>query len=118
MRESPTRSNPDAEQARRETPMEIVTEAQAETPSQAKATKQSSDLGPSARRPSPPATQAEKGKARVVDSDEEPLADQQDKLYDREIAELKAQLKRPKRRELEALRAELRKRESIEQLRE
>ena len=53
-----------------------------------------------------------------MDSDKEPLADQQDKLVDREIAELKAQLKRSKRRELEALRAELKKRESIEQHRE
>ena len=63
MRESPTRSNPDAEQARRGSPMEIVTEAQAETPSQAKAIEQSSDPEPSARHPSPPATLAEKGKA-------------------------------------------------------
>ena len=38
-----------------------------------------------------------------MDSNEDPLGDQHDKLYDREIAERKAQFKRSKRRELEAL---------------
>ena len=94
MRESPIRSNPDAKHAQRKTPTEIMTEAQAETPSQAKAIEQSSDLRPSVRRPSPPATQSEKGKARAVDSDKDSLADQQDKFVDHEIAEIKAQLKR------------------------
>ena len=64
------------------------------TPSEAKAAEESSDPRPLAQRPSPPARTTEKGKARGVDSDEEPLADQQDKLVNRKIAELKAQLKR------------------------
>ena len=118
MRESPTRSNPNAETTQREAPTEVVTEAQAEIHSQAETTVRTSDPGPSERRPSPPVTQAEEDKEVTEISDEEPLAAKEDRLLDRELAKFRAKLNAEKRQELERLKAELRRRQAGKQRQE
>ena len=74
---SPTRSNHDAEDTRRDASTEVVTEAQGETSSQARTADRPSDPGPLTRRPTPQVTHT-RTEVKVVDSDysdEEPLAD-------------------------------------------
>ena len=61
---SPTRSNPDAEDDQHDAPTEVVTEAQAETSSQARTTDRPSDSGTSTRRPTPLITDEDGGESR------------------------------------------------------
>ena len=96
IRESLVQSNLN-EHTQHEASTEVVIQAQAKTPSQANATERPSELEPSVQRTSPPFTRAEKGKAGAVDLDEEPLSEKQDKLIDREIAELTAKLTESRR---------------------
>ena len=72
MRQSTVRSTPNVESVL----TEVVLKAQAKTFFQVKANERPSVPGTSARRTSP--REAEKGKARAVDSNKEPLTDKQD----------------------------------------
>ena len=65
---SPTRSKPNAKNDQRDAPTEVVTEAQAETSSQAWTVNRPSYPGTLTRRPTPAVTQA-RTEVTVVDSD-------------------------------------------------
>ena len=85
-RGSPTWSNPSVEDTQRDAPTEVAVEAKAEASSQATGTEQPTDLEISTYRSTSRATQARKGRAKVLDSDEEPLANKRDRLVDDKIA--------------------------------